>query len=99
METVTELDVVGHACPPESIRTRVRAWDLHKFQLNVTDGPWLRLGLNRPATGEAVCIATQVSGRTTKHYGDQRRAPRDETGGRVAMIVTMPTWDKVNVRA
>lgn len=57
LETVTELDVVGHACPLESIRTRVRAWDLHKFRLNVIDGPWLGLGLNRRTTVEAVSIA------------------------------------------
>jgi AraC-like DNA-binding protein len=70
-ETITELDAVGHACPPEFIRTRVRAWDLRKFQLNVTDGPWLRFGLNRHATTEAVSIAAQVSGQTAKRHGER----------------------------
>jgi AraC-like DNA-binding protein len=72
LETITELDEVRHACPPESIRTRVRAWDLHKFQLNVTDGPWLGFGLNRQATTEVVSIAAQVSGQTTKTHGGHR---------------------------
>jgi len=74
METITELDAVGHACPPESICTRVRAWDLHKFQLNVTDGPWLRFGLNRRAASEVVSIAAQVSGQTVKSYGERCQA-------------------------
>jgi AraC-like DNA-binding protein len=76
LETVTELDLVGHACPPESIRTRVHAWDLRKLQLNVTDGPWLRVGLNRRATTEAVSIAAQVSGQTAKSQGERQQTFR-----------------------
>ena len=63
-ETITDVDVVGHSCPPEAIRTRLRSWDLHNFQLNVLDSPWLRFGLNRRSTMEAVSIGTQVSGQT-----------------------------------
>ena len=70
VETLTELDAVGHACPPESICTRIRAWDLHKFQLGVTDATWLRLGLNRRTTSEVVSIAAQVSGQTIKRHGE-----------------------------
>ena len=73
VETIAELDAVGHACPPESIRTRVRAWDLRKFQLGVTDGAWLRLGLSRPATTETVCISAQVGGQAAKSRGEQRQ--------------------------
>jgi hypothetical protein len=47
-----ELDVMGHACPPESIRTSVRGWDLRKFQVIVMDSPWLRFALNRRSTTE-----------------------------------------------
>lgn len=73
LETITELDVVGHACPPEAIRTRVRGWDLGKFQLNVTDAPWLRLGLNRRSMSEAVSFGAQVSGRTAKSIGERQQ--------------------------
>ncbi|HEX6519734.1 MAG TPA: helix-turn-helix domain-containing protein [Streptosporangiaceae bacterium] len=71
LETISEFDVVGHACPPESIRTQVRAWDLHKVQLNVTDSSWLRFGLNRRAATEAVSIAAQVGGQTNKSHGER----------------------------
>jgi hypothetical protein len=27
LETITDVDVVGHACPPEAVRTRLRSWD------------------------------------------------------------------------
>jgi AraC-like DNA-binding protein len=73
LETVMELDVVGHACPPESVRTRIRGWDLHMFQLYVTDTPWLRFGLNRRSATEAVSIGTQVSGHTLKTIGEHRQ--------------------------
>jgi len=73
VETIAELDAVGHACPPESIRTRVRAWDLHKFTLNVTDSPWLHLGLDRYTTAEAVSIAAQVSGQAVRNHGERRQ--------------------------
>jgi AraC-like DNA-binding protein len=73
LETITELDTAGHACPPESIRTRVRTWDLRKFQLNVTDGPWLRCSLNRRGTTQAVSIAAQVSGQTAKSHGERHQ--------------------------
>ena len=74
LETVTELDVAGHACPPESVRTRIRGWDLRKFQLNVTDSSWLRFGLNRRSATEEVCIGTQLSGQTLKTVGEHRQA-------------------------
>jgi AraC-like DNA-binding protein len=74
LETITELDVVGHACPPDVIRTRVRAWDLRKFRLNVTDGPWLRFGLNRRAATETVSIGAQISGCTVKTIGEHCQA-------------------------
>jgi AraC-like DNA-binding protein len=73
LETITELDLVGHVCPPESIRTRICAPDLHTLRLNVTDGPWLRFGLNSRGTTEAVSIAAQISGQTVKCHGEQRR--------------------------
>jgi AraC-like DNA-binding protein len=72
-DTMAELDVMEHACPPESIRTRVRTLGLSKFQLNVTDGPWLCFGLNRRATTEAVSIAAQVSGQTITSHGERRQ--------------------------
>ena len=74
LETITDVDVVGHSCPPEAIRTRLRSWDLHNFQLNVLDSPWLRFGLNRRSTMEAVSIGTQVSGQTIKTIGDRCQA-------------------------
>ncbi|MDR0345437.1 MAG: helix-turn-helix domain-containing protein [Nocardiopsaceae bacterium] len=76
LETSTELDALGHACPPELIRTRIRAWDLGKFQLNVAEGPWLRFGLNRQVTTDAGYIAAQLSGQTTKSQGEQRHTFR-----------------------
>lgn len=79
LETITDVDVVGHSCPPEAVRTRLRSWDLHTFQLNVLDSPWLRFGLNRRSTMEAVSIGTQLSGHTIKTIGDrcQTFAPRE----------------------
>ena len=74
LETITEVDVVGHGCPAESVRTRVRSWDLHKFQLNVMGSPWLRFGLNRRSTTEAVSFGTQLSGQTIKTIGAHRQA-------------------------
>ena len=74
LETITDVDVVGHSCPPEAIRTRLRSWDLNNFQLNVLDSPWLRFGLNRRSTMEAVSIGTQVSGQTIKSIGDDCQA-------------------------
>jgi AraC-like DNA-binding protein len=74
LETITDVDVVGHSCPPEAISTRLRSWDLNNFQLNVLDSPWLRFGLNRRSTMEAVSIGTQVSGQTIKTIGDQCQA-------------------------
>lgn len=65
--------MAGHACPAEAIRTRVRAWDLRKFQLNVTDGAWLRFGLNRRSTSAAVSFGAQVSGHTVKTIGEHQR--------------------------
>jgi AraC-like DNA-binding protein len=74
LETITDVDVVGHSCPPEAISTRLRSWDLNNFQLNVLDSPWLGFGLNRRSTMEAVSIGTQVSGQTIKTIGDQCQA-------------------------
>jgi len=74
LETVTELDVMGHGCPPEFIRTSFRGWDLHKFQLIVLDSPWLGFGLNRRSTTEAVSFGTQLSGQTIKTIGGRRQA-------------------------
>jgi AraC-like DNA-binding protein len=74
LETVMEFDVAEHACPPESARTRIRGWDLHKFELKVIDSQWLHFGLNRRSTTEAVSIATQLSGQTLKTIGGHRRA-------------------------
>jgi AraC-like DNA-binding protein len=74
LETITDVDVVGHSCPPEAIRTRLRSWDLHSFQLNVLDSPWLGFGLNRRSTMEAVSIGTQVAGQTIKTIGDRCQA-------------------------
>jgi AraC-like DNA-binding protein len=74
LETITDVDVVGHSCPPEAISTRLRSWDLNTFQLNVLDSPWLGFGLNRRSTMEAVSIGTQVSGQTIKTIGDQCQA-------------------------
>lgn len=71
LETITDVDVVGHACPPESVRTQIRSWDLHNFQLNVMDSPWLRFSLDRRSTTEAVSIGTQLSGQTTKVIGER----------------------------
>src|SRR6202167_3035891 len=71
LETITDVDVVGHSCPPEAISTRLRSWNLHNFQLNVLDSPWLRFGLNRRSTIEAVSIGTQLSGHTIKTTGER----------------------------
>jgi hypothetical protein len=51
--------------------TRLRSWDLHNFQLNLLDSPWLEFGLNRRSTMDAVSIGTQVSGQTIKTIGDR----------------------------
>jgi AraC-like DNA-binding protein len=74
LETITDVDVVGHSCPPEAVRTRLRSWDLHDFQLNVMDSPWLSFGLNRRSTMEAVSFGTQLSGQTIKTIGDRCQA-------------------------
>jgi len=79
LETITDVDVVGHSCPPEAVRTRLRSWDMHNFQLNVLDSPWLSFALNRRSTMEAVSIGTQLSGQTIKTIGDrcQTFSPRE----------------------
>ena len=74
LETLTELDVIGHACPPESIRTSIHGWDLNKFQLIVADSPWLHFGLNRRSTTEAVSFGVQLSGQTIKTVGEHCQA-------------------------
>jgi AraC-like DNA-binding protein len=71
---LAELDVIGHACPPESIRTSIRGWDLNRFQLIVADSPWLSFGLNRRSTTEAVSFGAQLSGQTIKSIGDDCQA-------------------------
>ena len=75
IETVTDLDVLGHACPPESIVTRVRTWDLRTLRLNVMDSPWLVSGLTHRTATEAVSIAAQVSGQTAKVHDGQPAGP------------------------
>jgi AraC-like DNA-binding protein len=74
LESLTELDVMGHACPADAIRTSIRSWNLQKFQLTVMDAPWLRFALNRRSTTEAVSFGTQLSGQTIKTIGDHRQA-------------------------
>src|ERR1700760_4766202 len=73
LETLTELDVMGHACPPEAICTSVRKWNLREFQLIVMDSPWLRFALNGRSTTEAVSFGAQLSGQTVKTIGEQRQ--------------------------
>jgi AraC-like DNA-binding protein len=73
LETLTEVDVMGHDCPAGSIRTRIHGWDLGRFQLTFMDGPWLRFGLNRRSTTEAVSFGIQLSGQTMKTIGDHRQ--------------------------
>ena len=74
LETITDIDVIGHACPPELIRTRIHSWDLRRLQLNVMDSPWLGFGLNRRSTTEAVSFGMQLSGQTIKTIGERRQA-------------------------
>ena len=74
MERFTQLDALRHACPPESIVTRIRTWDLGPLRLNVTECPWLNAELNRSTATEAVSIAAQVSGQTAMVHGGQCRA-------------------------
>ena len=73
LETLTDLDVMGHACPPEVIRTHIRGWDLGKFQLIVMDSPWLSFALNHRSTRDAVSFGTQLSGQTFKTIGEHRQ--------------------------
>jgi AraC-like DNA-binding protein len=74
LERFTELDVIEHDCPDEAIRTRVRGRDLRKFQLMVTDTPWLRCGRNHESTMEAVSFGIQLSGQTIKTAGEHCQA-------------------------
>jgi AraC-like DNA-binding protein len=73
LETITDVDVTGHACPPEMIRTRIRSWDLRGLQLNVMDSSWLGFSLNRRSTTEAVSFGVQLSGQTVKTIGERRQ--------------------------
>src|SRR5579859_5393457 len=73
-ERFTQLDALEHACPPESIVTRLRAWDLGTLRLDVTECPWLGAELNHSTATEAVSIAAQVSGQTAMVQGGQCRA-------------------------
>jgi hypothetical protein len=70
LETLTDVDVVGHSCPPDAVRTRLSSWDLRHFQLNVLDSPWLSFGLHQRSTMEAISIGTQLRGRTVKTIGE-----------------------------
>lgn len=74
LERFTELDVIEHDCPPEAIRTHVQGRDLRKFQLMVTDTPWLRIGSNHRSTVEAVSFGIQLSGQTIKTAGEHCQA-------------------------
>jgi AraC-like DNA-binding protein len=71
MERFTGLDALWHACPPESIVTRMRAWDLGTLRLDVTECPWLGAELNHSTATEAVSIAAQVSGQTAMVHGGE----------------------------
>ncbi len=73
LETLTELDVMGHTCPPEAIRTSVSRWNLREFQVLVMDSPWLRFALNGRSTTEAVSFGAQLSGQTVKTIGEHRQ--------------------------
>lgn len=73
-ERFTQLDALEHACPPQSIVTRMRAWDLGTLRLDVTECPWLGAELNHSTATEAVSIAAQVSGQTAMVHAGQCRA-------------------------
>jgi AraC-like DNA-binding protein len=74
LETITDVDVIGHDCPPEAIRTRIRSWDLRTFQVNVMDSPWLSFSLGHRSTTGAVSFGTQLSGQTVKTISERRQA-------------------------
>ena len=74
LETITDVDVVGHACPPEAVRTRLRSWDLHNFQLNVLDSPWLQLR-PQPALDDGGGLDRHAAERADDQ--DHWRAPPD----------------------
>ena len=71
MDRFTGLDALWHACPPESIVTRMRAWDLGTLRLDVTECPWLGAERNHSTATEAVSIAAQVSGQTAMVHGGE----------------------------
>ncbi|HEY6494463.1 MAG TPA: helix-turn-helix domain-containing protein [Trebonia sp.] len=74
LETITDVDVIGHSCPPNLVRTQIRSWDMGKFQLNVMDSPWFGFSLNRRSPTEAVSFGMQLSGETIKTIGEHRQA-------------------------
>lgn len=78
-ERFTQLDALRHACPPESIVTRIRAWDLGPLRLDVAECPWLGAELNHHTETDAVSIGAYVSGQTAMVLGGQCRtfAPGD----------------------
>jgi AraC-like DNA-binding protein len=70
-DTLSELDVLDHACPPEAIRTRVLGWDLRQLRLLVSDSPWLRLAhTDRQVMTEAVSFSAQLAGTVRLSLGE-----------------------------
>jgi AraC-like DNA-binding protein len=71
-DTLSELDVLEHACPPEAIRTRVLGWDLRQLRLLVADSPWLHLAhTGRQVMTEAVSFSAQLGGTARLSLGDE----------------------------
>jgi AraC-like DNA-binding protein len=70
-DTLSELDVVEHACPPEAIRTRVVGWELRPLRLLVADSPWLHLvHTDYQVMTEAVSFSAHISGTARLSLGD-----------------------------
>ena len=85
-ERFTQLDALKHACPPESVVTRMRAWELGTLRLDVTECPWLGAELNRYTETEAVSIAAQVSGQTAMVLDGRAAELRIRCGGTIGGI-------------
>lgn len=73
-DTLSELDVLEHTCPPELIRTRILGWDLRKLRLLVADTPWLSLAhTDRQVMTEAVSFSACMSGTARLSSGGDSR--------------------------
>lgn len=82
--TWLKLDVAEHACPPESIRTRVVGWDLGPLRLVVSESPWLHLAhTGRAVSTEAVVFSAYVNGTASLSLG---KDPRSFGPGEVSLI-------------